>query len=122
MAYLSAAEYDQGGRIQSLDGLAAVTYDDGATRNLLGANLGAVKYDDGGRFRTLLGMGQDVVDMAPPDVGIPDFIRAAQPRAVFYAVRSISHRGHAIRADHRHVAGHHAGRDAAADKFAHVDF
>jgi hypothetical protein len=65
MAYLNLVEYDEGGRIQSLDGLDAVTYDDGAKRNLLGANLHAVKYDDGGRFRTLVGMGQD------PSLDIP---------------------------------------------------
>lgn len=65
MAYLSLVTYDEGGRIRSLDGLAAVTYDDGAKRNLLGWNLGAVKYDDGGRFRTLVGLGQD------PELDIP---------------------------------------------------
>lgn len=77
MAYLNLVEYDEGGRIRSLEGLAAVTYDDGAKRNLLGANLGAVKYDDGGRFRTLVGLGQDTFDiptdlpLAPPSSFVP---------------------------------------------------
>lgn len=75
MAYVGAVEYDDGGRIRSLDGLAAVMYDNGRIRNLLGAELGAVKYDDGGRFRTLVGMGQDLPpDMPPPDVGIDQSI------------------------------------------------
>ena len=88
MAYLSLVEYDQGGTIRSLDGfapltaggLAAVEYDDGRSRNLLGSNLGAVKYDDGGRFRTLVGLGQDLPpDMPPPDVGIDQSIAPAFP-------------------------------------------
>jgi hypothetical protein len=68
MAYLSLVEYDAGGTIRSLDGLAAVTYDDGAKRNLVGAHLGAVKYDDGGRFRTLIGLGQDPALDIPTDL------------------------------------------------------
>jgi hypothetical protein len=91
LAYLNLVEYDEGGRIQSLDGfasltasgLAAVSYDSGRTRNLLGAELGAVKYDDGGRFRTLVGfsgLGQDPsVDMLPPDVGLDPSIPASFP-------------------------------------------
>lgn len=57
MAYIGLVDYDEGGRIQSLDG--EVMYDNGASRNLLGKVLSAVKYDDGGRFRTLVGLGQD---------------------------------------------------------------
>jgi len=67
MAYIGTVEYDEGGRIQSLDGLDAVMYDSGRTRNLLGVDLGAVKYDDGGRFRTLVGLGQDAIDI-PTDL------------------------------------------------------
>lgn len=59
MAYLNLVEYDEGGTIRSLDGLAAAEYDSGRTRNLIGADLSAVKYDHGGRFRTLVGLGQD---------------------------------------------------------------
>lgn len=65
MAYLNLVDYDEGGRIQSLDGLAEVEYDSGATRNLMGKALSAVKYDDGGRFRSLVGLGQD------PSLDIP---------------------------------------------------
>jgi hypothetical protein len=79
MAYIGAVEYDAGGRIRSLDGLAAVMYDDGAKRNLLGWNLGAVKYDDGGRFRTLVGLGQDATDIVPPDVGVDTSLTSAFP-------------------------------------------
>ena len=91
MAYIGLVEYDQGGRVQSLDGLAAVSYDNGRTRNLLGANLGAVKYDDGGRFRTLVGLGQDgtdVTDMLPPDVGVDTSIPTAFP--ISYSPPSIA--------------------------------
>jgi hypothetical protein len=71
MAYIGLVDYDEGGRIQSLDGfLGAVDYDDGTTRNMLGANLSTVKYDDGGRFRTLVGLGQDPSFDMPPDVQI----------------------------------------------------
>jgi hypothetical protein len=75
MAYIGLVDYDEGGRIQSLDG--AVTYDNGATRNLLGKVLSAVKYDDGGRFRTLVGLGQDPsldmtdLPLAPSSTDIP---------------------------------------------------
>ena len=90
MAYIGAVTYDDGGRIRSLDGLAAVTYDSGRTRNLLGAELGAVKYDDGGRFRTLVGMGQDLPpDMPPPDVGIDESI-GAQAFPISYTPPSIA--------------------------------
>jgi len=73
-------DYDEGGRVRSLDGLAEVVYDSGATRNLLGKVLSAVKYDDGGRFRTLVGMGDFSADftdlpLAPVSTDVPlDFM------------------------------------------------
>jgi hypothetical protein len=78
MAYLAAVTYDDGGRVQSLDGMDAF-YDNGRTRNLLGAHLAAVSYDDGGRFRSLYGLGDastdlmDVTDLplAPPSSFMP---------------------------------------------------
>jgi hypothetical protein len=75
--YIGTVEYDEGGRIQSLDGLAKVIYDSGRTRNLLGAELSGLKYDDGGRFRSLVGLGQDTIDfptdlpLTPPSTDIP---------------------------------------------------
>lgn len=76
MAYIGTVDYDDSGTIRTLDGMGAVTYDNGARRNLSGQPLGAVKYDDGGRFRSLVGMGQaDVPTMdlplAPPQDVIP---------------------------------------------------
>lgn len=78
MAYIGLVEYDEGGTIRSLDGLADAVYDSGRTRNLIGADLSAVKYDHGGRFRTLVGLGQDPsldfptdLPLAPPSFDVP---------------------------------------------------
>lgn len=61
MAYIGMVSYDEGGRVQTLQGTMDAFYDSGRTRNLLGANLEAVSYDNGGRFRSLYGLnlGQD---------------------------------------------------------------
>jgi len=76
MAYIGLVDYDDGGRVQSLDGFLGAFYDSGRTRNLLGANLEAVSYDNGGRFRSLYGMGElgdDLTDLplTPPSDFVP---------------------------------------------------
>jgi hypothetical protein len=90
MAYIGTVEYDEGGRIQSLDGLADVVYDSGRTRNLLGAEMVALKYDDGGRFRTLVGLGQDDIPMdlplAPPSSDIPLMYEPPTPSPIIDTV------------------------------------
>lgn len=85
MAYIGLVSYDDGGRVQSLDGLGAL-YDSGRTRNLLGADLGAVSYDDGGRFRTLVGLGQeDFTDLplTPPSDFVPIDYFPPTPSPIF---------------------------------------